>query len=125
MASFDPKPYLPLSPSLWEVLVALAYGDKHGYAIGKDVARRTNGEVTLRATTLYSVLKRALDDGLIEETRERPDPALDDERRRYYRLTDRGRKVAVAESERLTATLKQARVKLFGPQIRHRFGTDK
>jgi DNA-binding PadR family transcriptional regulator len=114
MALFDPKPYLPLSPSLWEVLVSLADGDKHGYAIGKDVARRTNGEVTLRATTLYSVLKRALDDGLIEETRERPDPSLDDERRRYYRLTDRGRKVAVAESERLTATLKQARVKLFG-----------
>jgi len=114
MASFDPKPYLPLSPAQWEILVALADGDKHGYAIGKDVARRTNGDVTLRATTLYSALKRALDDGLIEETRQRPDPALDDERRRYYRLTDRGRKVAVAESERLAATLKQARVKLFG-----------
>lgn len=114
MATFDAKLYLPLSPSLWEVLVALADGDKHGYAIGKDVARRTGGAVTLRATTLYSVLKRALDDGLIEETRERPDPSLDDERRRYYRLTDRGRKVAVAESERLTTTLKLARVKLFG-----------
>jgi DNA-binding PadR family transcriptional regulator len=124
MAAFDPKLHLPLSPALWEVLVALADGDKHGYAIGKEVTRRTNGEVTLRATTLYSVLKRALEDGLIEETRERPDPALDDERRRYYRLTDRGRKVAVAESERLTATLKQARVKLFGPQIKHRLGTD-
>ena len=114
MAPFDPKPFLPLSPAMWEILVALADGDKHGYAIGKEVARRTNGEVTLRATTLYSVIKRALDDGLIEETRERPDPALDDERRRYYRLTDRGRRVAVAESERLAATLKQARVKLFG-----------
>ena len=114
MASFDPKPYLPLGPALWQILVALADGDKHGYAIGKEVARRTDGEVTLRATTLYSVLKRALDDGLIEETRERPDPALDDERRRYYRLTARGRKVAVAESERLATTLKQARVKLFG-----------
>ena len=120
VASFDPTPYLPLSPSLWEVLVALADGDKHGYAIGKDVARRTDGKVILRATTLYSVLKRALDDGLIEESRERPDPSLDDERRRYYRLTDRGRKVAVAESERLTATLKLARVKLFGPQVRQR-----
>ena len=60
------------------------------------------------------MLKRALEDGLIVETRERPDPALDDERRRYYRLTDRGHKVAVAESERLAATLKQARVRLFG-----------
>jgi DNA-binding PadR family transcriptional regulator len=114
MASFDPKTHLPLSPALWEILVALADGDKHGYAIGKDVARRTNGDVTLRATTLYSVLKRAEEDGLIEETRTRPDPSLDDERRRYYRLTDRGRKVAVAESERLATTLRQARVKLFG-----------
>lgn len=114
MAAFDPKSFLPLSPAMWEVLVALADGDKHGYAIGKEVSRRTSGEVTLRATTLYSVLKRALEDGLIEETRERPDPALDDQRRRYYRLTERGRKVAVAESKRLTATVKQARVKLFG-----------
>jgi len=114
MASFDPKAYLPLSPALWQILVALADGDKHGYAIGKEVSRRTDGDVTLRATTLYTVLKRALEDGLIEEKSERPDPALDDERRRYYRLTDRGRKVAVAESERLAATLKQARVKLFG-----------
>lgn len=114
MAAFDPKPYLPLSPALWEILVALADGDKHGYAIGKEVSRRTNGDVTLCATTLYSILKRALEDGLIDEARTRPDPALDDERRRYYRLTDRGRKVAVAESERLSSTLKQARVKLFG-----------
>ena len=114
MAAFDPKTYLPLSPAMWEVLVALVDGDKHGYALGKEVARRTNGDVTLRATTLYSAVKRALEEGLIEETRERPDPALDDERRRYYRLTDRGRKVAVAESERMAATLKQARVKLFG-----------
>ena len=114
MATFDPKAFLPLSPALWQILVALADGDKHGYAIGKEVTRRTDGDVTLRATTLYTVLKRALEDGLIEEKSERPDPALDDERRRYYRLTDRGRKVAVAESERLAATLKQARVKLFG-----------
>jgi DNA-binding PadR family transcriptional regulator len=114
MATFDPKAYLPLSPALWEILVALADGDKHGYAIGKEVSRRTGGAVTLRATTLYSLLKRALEDGLIQETSERPDPSLDDERRRYYRLTDRGRKVAVAESQRLAATLKQARVRLFG-----------
>lgn len=114
MGTVDPKSYLPLSPALWEVLVALADGDKHGYAIAKEIARRTSGEVTLRTTTLYSVLKRALEDGLIAETRERPDPALDDERRRYYRLTDRGRKVALAESERLAATLKIARVRLFG-----------
>jgi DNA-binding PadR family transcriptional regulator len=114
MATFDPRAHLPLSPAMWQVLVALADGDKHGYAIGKEVARRTGGEVTLRTTTLYSVIKRLLDHGLIEETRERPDPSLDDERRRYYRMTDRGRRVAVAEAERLASTLKQARAKLFG-----------
>jgi DNA-binding PadR family transcriptional regulator len=113
MAAFDPRSHLPLTPAMWQVLVALADGDKHGYAIGKEVARRTGGEVTLRATTLYSVLKRAEEDGLIDESPARPDPSLDDERRRYFRLTERGRRVAVAESERLAATLKQARGKLF------------
>ena len=109
MAPFDPKPFLPLSPAMWEILVALADGDKHGYAIGKEVARRTNGEVTLRATTLYSVIKRALDDGLIEETRERPDPALDDERRRYYRLTPAGRRLLEAETRRMANLVTFAR----------------
>jgi DNA-binding PadR family transcriptional regulator len=119
MARFDPKAYLPLGAAMWQVLVALADGDKHGYAIGKEVSRRTGGETTLRTTTLYSVLKRLVEDGLIEETADRPDPALDDERRRYYRLTDRGRRVAVAESERLSESVKQARAKLFKPAGQH------
>ena len=112
MARFDPETYLPLTPAMFQVLVALADGEKHGYAIGKEVARRTDGQVQLRAATLYTVIKRFLADDLIEESPARPDPALDDERRRYYRLTERGRKVAVAEAQRLTETVRHARVKL-------------
>ena len=97
---------------MFQVLVALADGEKHGYAVIKEVARRTDGKVRLRAGTLYTVIRRFVDDGLIQESAERPDPALDDERRRYYRLTDRGRAVAMAEARRMTETLAQARAKL-------------
>jgi len=109
---FDPSMHLPLTPAMLQVLLALADGEKHGYAILKEVARRTEGKVRLRAGTLYTVLKRFVADGLVAESTERPDPALDDERRRYYRLTDRGRAVAVADADRMAETLKQARVKL-------------
>jgi len=112
MARFDATTYLPLTPAMFQVLVALADGEKHGYAVIKDVARRTDGKVRLRAGTLYTVIRRFVDDGLIQESSERPDPALDDERRRYYRLTDRGRAVAVAEARRMADTLAQARAKL-------------
>lgn len=97
---------------MFQVLVALADGEKHGYAILKEVSRRTDGKVVLRAGTLYTAIRRFVDDGLIEESEERPDAALDDERRRYYRLTTRGRAVAMAETERLEETLAQARAKL-------------
>ncbi|MGE0815385.1 MAG: PadR family transcriptional regulator [Vicinamibacterales bacterium] len=112
MVRFDPSSYLPLTPAMFQVLVALADGEKHGYAIIKEVARRTDGKVRLRAATLYAALRRFVDDGLIRETVERPDPSLDDERRRYYQLTDRGRAVAVAEARRMAETLAQARLKL-------------
>lgn len=112
MVRFDPDPFLPLTPAMFQVLVALADGEKHGYAVIKEVARRTDGQVRLRSATLYTVLRRFVDDGLIRETAARPDPALDDERRRYYALTDRGRAVAVAEARRMAHTLAQARVKL-------------
>lgn len=112
MVRFDPSSYLPLTPAMFQVLVALADGEKHGYAILKEVARRTDGKVRLRAATLYTVLGRFVDDGLIRESSARPDPALDDERRRYYQLTERGRAVAVAEARRMAETLAQARVKL-------------
>jgi DNA-binding PadR family transcriptional regulator len=109
---FDPSIHLPLTPAMLQVLVALADGEKHGYAILKEVARRTEGKVQLRVGTLYTVLKRFVADGLVAESAERPDPALDDERRRYYRLTDRGRAVAIAEADRMAETLKHARAKL-------------
>jgi DNA-binding PadR family transcriptional regulator len=114
---FKPTAYLPLTPAMLQVLLALADGDKHGYAILKDVSRRSAGAVRLRTGTLYTVLRRFVDDGLVAETDHRPDPALDDERRRYYRLTDRGRAVATAETERLEDTVRQARAKLAARRV--------
>jgi len=107
----DPAPHLPLTPAMFHVLVALADGDKHGYAILKDVKRRTDDRVRLSAGTLYAVIKRLLDEDMIAESDERPDPALDDERRRYFRLTPFGRQVAVAEAERMEQALSLARAK--------------
>jgi DNA-binding PadR family transcriptional regulator len=109
MSRRDPERLLPLTPALLHVLLALAEGEKHGYAIIKAIARRTNGEVNLGAGTLYALLKRSLADGLVEESDERPDPALDDERRRYYRLSRFGREVAIAEVRRLENLVAQAR----------------
>ncbi|MEZ5285829.1 MAG: helix-turn-helix transcriptional regulator [Vicinamibacterales bacterium] len=118
MTRFDPSPYLPLTPASFQVLVALADGEKHGYAIIKEVSRRTDGKVRLHAGTLYAAIRRFVADDLIVESAARPDPALDDERRRYYRLTERGRAVAMAEAERLEETLRQARAKLAPPARR-------
>jgi DNA-binding PadR family transcriptional regulator len=92
--------------------VALADGEKHGYAIGKEIAARTGGQTQLRAATLYTVIRRLLENGFIDEDAARPDPELDDERRRYYRLTTRGRRAAESEALRLETTAKQARAKL-------------
>ena len=107
----DVQPHLPLSPLVLHVLLSLADGDKHGYAIIKEVRRRTDGEVDLGASSLYSVLKRLLAADLVSELDERPDPALDDERRRYYRLTRFGRDVTVAELKRLESVIAQGRAK--------------
>jgi DNA-binding PadR family transcriptional regulator len=101
--------FLPLTPAVFHVLVALAAGEKHGYAILKDVKRRSAGRVTLNVGTLYSVLKRLEQDGLIAESDERPDPALDDERRRYYRITKDGAAVARAEVHRMEGAVAMAR----------------
>jgi len=102
---------LPLTPPMLHTLVALADGEKHGYAILKEIARRTDGSVRLSAGTLYALVRRATADGLIVESDERPDPALDDERRRYYRLTPHGRRVAAAEIARLESIVEMARAK--------------
>src|SRR5271170_2907795 len=101
----ETAPYLPLTPAEFHFLLALAEGDKHAYAIMKDVARLTDGAVRLSAGTLYGLVKRFVGEGLIAEKTERPAAALDDERRRYYRLTDFGHEVAVAEAERLEKLL--------------------
>ena len=111
----DPGGLLPLTPTMFEVLIALADGEKHGYAVIKEVARRTGGQVTLSAGTLYAIIRRFVSEGVIEETAERPDPALDDERRRYYRLTEFGRAVARAEAERMETALGMARAKRLVP----------
>jgi DNA-binding PadR family transcriptional regulator len=99
----------PLKPVVFLVLVSLAAGERHGYAIKKDVAARTRGSVRLGPATLYRTLAGLLDDGLIEESARRPAPALDDERRRYYRITERGRRVMTAEACRLEQLAAAAR----------------
>ncbi len=96
-----PSELLPLTSAMFHVLVALADRDQHGYAIIKTVARHTGDRVVLSTGTLYGIIKRLLAEGLIVESARRPAAALDDERRRYYRLTDFGRRVAMAEAERL------------------------
>jgi DNA-binding PadR family transcriptional regulator len=104
-----PEPSIPLTPAMFYVLLALAGEDLHGYAILKDVELRTDGEVKLSTGTLYGIIKRLLNDGLIIERRERPSAANDDERRRYYRLTVKGREIAAAEAERLEKVVALAR----------------
>lgn len=105
----DTESFLPLTPAMFHILVALADGEKHGYAILKEVARRTEDKVRLSAGTLYGNLARLESAGLIAESNRRPEFALDDERRRYYRLTDFGREVAVAEAERMEEAIEHAR----------------
>ena len=105
----DPNDLLPLTPAMFHVLVALADGDLHGYAIIKDVTTRTGGRVVLGTGTLYGIVKRLLAEGLVVEPKRRPAAADDDERRRYYRLTPFGRDVVTAETARLEAMVEAAR----------------
>jgi len=99
----------PLHKDTFHILVALADRDRHGYSIMQDIAARTNGQLRLSPSTLYSAIKRMLENELIEELDERRAPEHDDERRRYYRITTVGRKVAVAEARRLERLLADAR----------------
>src|SRR6059036_3843596 len=100
---------LPLPPATFHILLAVAAEDRHGYAIIQDVAMRTDGELKLSAGTLYRSIQRMLEQGLLVETRERPSPEEDDERRRYYRITPYGEAVARAEARRLTQLVRLAR----------------
>ena len=108
-SSDDIQALLPLPTAFFHILVALADRDRHGYSIMQDVSVRTDGKVRLSAGTLYSAVRRMLEQGLIEELRDRPDPSSNDERRRYYRLTRLGRRVALAEARRVNDMLTQAR----------------
>ena len=99
---------LPLKPALYLILLALTDGDRHGYGLKKEILRRTDGKVKLGAGSLYRSIRQLSDTQLIEESDRRPDPALDDERRKYFRLTDLGRRVAKAETDRLAVLVQVA-----------------
>jgi DNA-binding PadR family transcriptional regulator len=105
----EPDSFLPLPPATFHILMALADEDRHGYGIIQDVSASTNGELRLSAGTLYRSIQRMLEQGLLIETRDRPAPEDDDERRRYYRITPFGRRVAKAEANRLTHLVRLAR----------------
>ncbi|HEY2384472.1 MAG TPA: PadR family transcriptional regulator [Terriglobia bacterium] len=100
---------LPLTPAVFHILIALADGETHGYAIMQEVSRRSGGSVRLGPGTLYGAISRLLEEGLIEESADRPDPEMDDTRRRYYRLTNFGGRVLAAETERLAGLVRAAR----------------
>jgi DNA-binding PadR family transcriptional regulator len=103
-----PEAFLPLPTATLHILVALTTGEKHGYAIMRDVEVLSDGAVRMGPGTLYGSIKRMLADGLIEETAERPDAELDDQRRRYYRLTGVGERVRSLELQRLEAFVRRA-----------------
>jgi DNA-binding PadR family transcriptional regulator len=107
----DPEELLPLTPAAFHVLLALADGERHGYAIMQEIAAHTDGNFTMGPGTLYGTIKRLLEAALIEESDERPDPHLDDERRRYYRLSGVGERVLRAEAQRYAAMAAVARGK--------------
>jgi DNA-binding PadR family transcriptional regulator len=114
----EAEAYLPLTSAEFHFLLSLADGDKHAYAIMKDVSRRTEGRVRLSAGTLYGLVRRFVSEGMIVESVERPAAALDDERRRYYRLTEFGRAVAAAEAARMEGMLALARSKRLLTRVR-------
>ena len=107
----DPETFLPLSPAVFNILLALADGEKHGYAIMLEVEGNTEGQVKMGPGTLYGSIKRMLSSGLIQESDERPDPEIDDQRRRYYGLTGLGFRVLRAESQRLVSQVAVVQMK--------------
>jgi DNA-binding PadR family transcriptional regulator len=109
LSDSDPESFLPLPRDTFHILVSLADKERHGYSVMQDIAERTDGSLRLSPSSLYASIKRLLEQGLIEELDERPDPRHDDERRRYYRLSRLGRQVAMAEARRLDRLLADAR----------------
>lgn len=112
----EPEALLPLPTAAFHILLALAGGERHGYGIMQEVMRGSEGRVKIGPGTLYRSIRRLLEDGLIEESDERPVPELDDERRHYYRLTPFGLRVARAEAERLADLVRAAQSKRLLPQ---------
>jgi DNA-binding PadR family transcriptional regulator len=109
LSDSDAESFLPLPRDTFHILVSLADRERHGYSVMQDIAERTGGALRLSPSSLYASIKRLLEQGLIEEVAERPDPRHDDERRRYYRLSRLGRQVAMAEARRLEQLLADAR----------------
>jgi DNA-binding PadR family transcriptional regulator len=109
--------FLPLPLASFHMLLALSEGERHGYALKREILRRTEGKLNLAAGALYGSISRMLDQGLIEESEERPDLHLDDERRRYYRITTLGRRVAQAEAMRLQHLVRLAESSLGLPEL--------
>jgi DNA-binding PadR family transcriptional regulator len=105
----DPANLIPLPSATFQILLAVADVDRHGYGIIVDIETRTNGQLRLSPGTLYRSIQRMVEQGLLIETDERPAPELDDERRRYYRITEFGRQVAEAEARRMSQLVEQAR----------------
>ena len=112
-----PDALLPLKPVVFQVLLSLVDGERHGYALVQDIAERTAAKIDLEPGNLYRVLKSMLEEGVIEESERRPAPDRDDERRRYYRITAFGRKVAMAEAARLDRIVEDARARNLIPAV--------
>ena len=106
----------PLSPAVFHILLSLGSGERHGYALKREIALRTGGKLKLGPGVLYGSINKMLELGLIEESDTRPDPHLDDERRRYYRITTYGRKVAQAEAARMRDLVQLAAAKFGAPR---------
>lgn len=107
----DVEKFVPLTPAVLHILLALGDGERHGYSIMQEIAAQTEGKLRIGPATLYRSIKHMLADGLIEEVDERPDPALDDERRRYYRMTGLGQAVVLAEIQRLSQAIEVAKTR--------------
>ena len=117
----DPHTLLPLKPVDLLLLLALVEGEQHGYALARDVTERTDGVVQLEPGNLYRVIRRLADDGLVVASQRRPVAELDDERRRYYRITPLGAQVAALEVQRLRALVssRAARALAAIPRLPH------
>ena len=107
--------HVPLTPVEFEIVLALADGERHGYAVMQEVERRTGGAITLRPGTLYRAINRMLDIGMLDEVATRPEAASDDRRRRYYRLSEAGRRIATGEALRLADVVRAAEAKRLIP----------